>query len=62
MWRIKLFKLNYDDQELQALKEVFDSAWLPMGQKTLDFEAAFAVCMLSTLFNLIYFLIYVIHS
>jgi dTDP-4-amino-4,6-dideoxygalactose transaminase len=42
MWRVQLFKLNYDDQELQAVKEVLDSAWLTMGQKTLDFESAFA--------------------
>jgi dTDP-4-amino-4,6-dideoxygalactose transaminase len=42
MWQVQLFKLNYDDQELQAVKEVLDSAWLTMGQKTLDFESAFA--------------------
>jgi dTDP-4-amino-4,6-dideoxygalactose transaminase len=42
MWCVQLFKLNYDDQELQAVKEVLDSAWLTMGQKTLDFESAFA--------------------
>jgi dTDP-4-amino-4,6-dideoxygalactose transaminase len=42
MWRVQLFKLNYDEQESQAIKEVLDSAWLTMGQKTLDFESAFA--------------------
>jgi dTDP-4-amino-4,6-dideoxygalactose transaminase len=42
MWRVQLFKLNYDEQEQQAVKEVLDSAWLTMGQKTLDFESAFA--------------------
>jgi dTDP-4-amino-4,6-dideoxygalactose transaminase len=42
MWRVQLFKLNYDEQEQQAVKEVLDSAWLTMGQKTLDFEAAFS--------------------
>jgi dTDP-4-amino-4,6-dideoxygalactose transaminase len=42
MWRVQLFKLNYDERELQAVKEVLDSAWLTMGQKTLDFESAFA--------------------
>jgi dTDP-4-amino-4,6-dideoxygalactose transaminase len=42
MWRVQLFKLNYDEREQQAVGEVFDSAWLTMGQKTLDFEAAFA--------------------
>jgi dTDP-4-amino-4,6-dideoxygalactose transaminase len=42
MWRVQLFKLNYDEQEQQAVREVLDSAWLTMGQKTLDFESAFA--------------------
>ncbi|MDR1239295.1 MAG: DegT/DnrJ/EryC1/StrS family aminotransferase [Treponema sp.] len=43
MWRVQLFKLNYDEQEQQAVKEALDSAWLTMGQKTLDFEDAFSV-------------------
>ena len=42
MWRVQLFKLNYDEQEQQAVKEVLDSAWLTMGQKTIDFETAFS--------------------
>jgi dTDP-4-amino-4,6-dideoxygalactose transaminase len=42
MWRVQLFRLNYDKQEQQAVKEVLDSAWLTMGQKTMDFEAAFS--------------------
>jgi dTDP-4-amino-4,6-dideoxygalactose transaminase len=42
MWRVQLFKLNYDEQEQRAVKEVLDSAWLTMGQKTIDFESAFA--------------------
>jgi dTDP-4-amino-4,6-dideoxygalactose transaminase len=42
MWRVQLFKLNYDEQEYQAVKETLDSEWLTMGQKTLDFESAFA--------------------
>jgi dTDP-4-amino-4,6-dideoxygalactose transaminase len=45
MWRVQLFKLNYDDQEQRAVKEVLDSAWLTMGQKTLDFESAFSKFM-----------------
>jgi dTDP-4-amino-4,6-dideoxygalactose transaminase len=43
MWRVQLFKLNYDDQEQHAIREVLDSAWLTMGQKTVDFETAFSV-------------------
>ena len=42
MWRVQLFKLNYDEQEQQSVKEVLDSAWLTMGQKTMDFEVAFS--------------------
>jgi dTDP-4-amino-4,6-dideoxygalactose transaminase len=42
MWRVQLFKLNYDEQEQQAINEVLASAWLTMGQKTADFEKAFS--------------------
>jgi len=42
MWRIQLFKLNYDEQERRAVEEVLSSAWLTMGQKTIDFEIAFS--------------------
>lgn len=42
IWRVQLFKLNYDEQEKQAVREVLDSAWLTMGQKTMDFETAFS--------------------
>jgi dTDP-4-amino-4,6-dideoxygalactose transaminase len=42
MWRVQLFKLNYDELEQQAVKEVLDSAWITMGQKTIDFETAFS--------------------
>ncbi len=41
MWKVQLFKLNYDEKEQQALREVLDSAWITMGQKTLDFENSF---------------------
>jgi len=42
MWRVQLCKLNYDEREQQAVKEVLDTAWLTMGQKTIDFEVAFS--------------------
>lgn len=41
MWKVQLFKLNYNDLEPQAVQEVLESAWITMGQKTLDFEARF---------------------
>lgn len=39
---IPIFKPNYDERELNALKEVFDSSWLGLGPKTLEFEQKFA--------------------
>lgn len=42
MWKVQLFKLNYDELEPQAVKEVLESAWITMGQKTIDFETEFA--------------------
>lgn len=42
MWRVQLHKINYDEREYQAVKEVLDSGWLTISQKTHDFEAAFA--------------------
>ena len=40
-WKVQLFKLNYDEMEPQAVKEVLESAWITMGQKTIDFETKF---------------------
>jgi dTDP-4-amino-4,6-dideoxygalactose transaminase len=42
MWQVQLFKLNYDEREYQAVREVLDSGWLTISQKTYDFEAAFS--------------------
>jgi dTDP-4-amino-4,6-dideoxygalactose transaminase len=42
MWRVQLHKINYNEKEYQAVKEVLDSGWLSRSQKTLDFEAAFS--------------------
>jgi dTDP-4-amino-4,6-dideoxygalactose transaminase len=42
-WKIQLHKINYDEREYQAVKEVLDSGWLTISQKTFDFEAAFSV-------------------
>ncbi len=41
MWKVQLFELNFDEQELQAIKEVFDSKWITMGEKTQLFEEMF---------------------
>jgi len=41
-WKVQLFKLNYDEREIQAVADTLRSGWITMGQRTLDFEAAFA--------------------
>jgi len=42
MWKIQLFKLNYDEKESQAVKDVVDSGWITMGEKTKEFEKNFS--------------------
>ena len=41
-WKVQLFKLNFDHREPEAVAEVLKGGWITMGQKTLDFEAAYA--------------------
>ncbi|MBU1752548.1 DegT/DnrJ/EryC1/StrS family aminotransferase [bacterium] len=41
MWKIQLFKLNYDDREVQAVADVVKSGWITMGEKTIGFEKRF---------------------
>jgi dTDP-4-amino-4,6-dideoxygalactose transaminase len=40
-WKVQLFKLNYDEREYAAVEDVLKSGWLTMGQRIMDFEAAF---------------------
>jgi dTDP-4-amino-4,6-dideoxygalactose transaminase len=42
MWRVQLHKINYDEREYQAVKEVLDSGWLTISEKTQTFESAFS--------------------
>jgi len=42
MWKVQLHKIDYDEREYQSVKEVLDSGWITISQKTYDFEAAFA--------------------
>jgi dTDP-4-amino-4,6-dideoxygalactose transaminase len=42
MWKVQLFKLNYDHREAEAVAEVIESGWLTMGERTSGFESAFA--------------------
>lgn len=40
-WKVQLFKLNYDEREISAVVDTLKSGWITMGQRTLDFEAAY---------------------
>jgi dTDP-4-amino-4,6-dideoxygalactose transaminase len=42
MWRVQLFKLNFDEREAQAAFDVVRGGWLTMGERTVEFERAFA--------------------
>ncbi|MEI7527136.1 MAG: aminotransferase class I/II-fold pyridoxal phosphate-dependent enzyme, partial [Mariniphaga sp.] len=42
MWKIQLFKLNFDQREAQAAKEVIESGWLTMGERIAEFESNFS--------------------
>ena len=41
-WKVQLFKLNFDHRETEAVVQTLESGWITMGQRTLDFEAAYA--------------------
>lgn len=41
MWDIQLFKLNFDEREVEAVSAVVDGKWLTMGENTARFEAEF---------------------
>src|SRR5438132_5909451 len=42
MWKVQLFELNFDDKERLAAESVIRSGWLTMGERTIEFETAFA--------------------
>lgn len=42
MWKIQLFKLNFDYRERDAVLATLDSGWLTMGERISGFEAAFS--------------------
>jgi dTDP-4-amino-4,6-dideoxygalactose transaminase len=41
MWKVQLFELNYDEREVEAVKEVVESGWITMGERTKEFETKF---------------------
>lgn len=42
MWKIPLFDITFDEQELEATQRVIRSGWLTMGEMTQKFEQQFA--------------------
>ena len=45
MWKVPLFELNYNDKESLAVKNVLNSKWLSMGEKTIELEDIFSKFM-----------------
>jgi dTDP-4-amino-4,6-dideoxygalactose transaminase len=45
MWKIQLFKLNFDEREAQAAYDTVASGWLTMGERTTAFESAFGTML-----------------
>ena len=41
MWKVQLFKLNFDEREVNAVADVVSSGWITMGEKSKGFEAQF---------------------
>ena len=41
MWKIQLFKLNFDNRERDAAAQVVEGGWLTMGERIVGFETAF---------------------
>lgn len=41
-WDIQLFKLNFDDLEVDAVSKVLAGGWLTMGENISTFENAFS--------------------
>ena len=45
MWKVQLFKLNYDEREPEAVKSVVAGGWITMGEKSQEFETNFATML-----------------
>ena len=41
MWDIQLFKLNFDNREVEAVTKIIEGGWLSMGQEIKNFEDLF---------------------
>ncbi|RJR55011.1 MAG: DegT/DnrJ/EryC1/StrS family aminotransferase [Desulfobacteraceae bacterium] len=41
-WKVQLFELNFDEQEVEAVSRVIKSGWITMGERIIEFEGRFA--------------------
>jgi dTDP-4-amino-4,6-dideoxygalactose transaminase len=41
MWKVQLFKLNFNHEETKAVNDIVNSGWITMGQKSREFESEF---------------------
>jgi len=42
VWKIQLFKLNFDHRETEAVRQTVESGWLTMGERITEFESKFS--------------------
>jgi dTDP-4-amino-4,6-dideoxygalactose transaminase len=42
MWKVQLFKLNFDQREADAVRQTVESGWLTMGERITEFESRFS--------------------
>lgn len=52
MWKVQLFKLNFDERERHAVAAVVESGWLTMGERIASFESAFSAYLGSGVLSL----------
>jgi dTDP-4-amino-4,6-dideoxygalactose transaminase len=45
VWKVQLFKLNYDERESKAVKDTVDSGWITMGERSKEFENRFSTML-----------------
>ena len=42
MWKVQLFRLNFDQREADAARQTVESGWLTMGERIIEFEQKFS--------------------
>ncbi len=52
MYKVPLFKLNYNSQEEKALRKVLKSNWLTMGQETISLEQDYSKLISNNIYSI----------